>query len=193
MEIARALRSEEPVISPHVRDSDARPALGMLTAAGPRAASAPGEYALLFECVREGYLLHYGEPRLVVGADPDLELLAGDYLYARGLERLASLGDSAAVRELADLISLSAQVEAHDRSPESAISSLWVAAAVAVGVGSSDEHERAKQMVREMDGEAPARLVAAAHDAAVRAGIGPELRLAAQTVGLQPPGGLELG
>ena len=35
----------------------------------------------------------------MVGADPDLRLLAGDYLYALGLERLAGLGDLPAVRE----------------------------------------------------------------------------------------------
>ncbi len=62
--------------------SGADPALGLLAAAGPRAAEAPGEYALVIESIREGYLLHYGEPRVVVGADPDLALLAGDYLYA---------------------------------------------------------------------------------------------------------------
>ena len=49
---------------------------------------------------------------MVVGADPDLALLAGDYLYALGLERLAALGDLEAIRELSDLISLSAQL--HD-------------------------------------------------------------------------------
>ena len=46
----------------------------------------------------------------MVGADADLALLAGDYLYALGLERLAALGDLEAVRELSDLISLSAQL-----------------------------------------------------------------------------------
>ena len=43
----------------------------------------------MVEAVREGYLLHYGGAAVVAGADPDLELLAGDYLYALGLERLA--------------------------------------------------------------------------------------------------------
>ena len=60
-----------------------------------RAAAAPGEYALVVEAVREGYLLHYGEPRLLAGHDADLALLAGDYLYALGLDRLAALGDAA--------------------------------------------------------------------------------------------------
>ena len=51
----------------------------------------------MVEAVREGYLLHYGEPRLLAGHDDDLALLAGDYLYALGIERLAALGDADAV------------------------------------------------------------------------------------------------
>ncbi len=44
--------------------------------------------------------------------DPDLALLAGDRLYALGLERLAALGDLDAVAELADVIALCAQAHA---------------------------------------------------------------------------------
>ena len=90
-----SLRADDSVISPHVAEPAAdRPALGLLAAAGPRTAVAPGEYALVVEAVREGYLLHYGRrDRVVRGADADLALLAGDYLYALGLERLAALGD----------------------------------------------------------------------------------------------------
>ena len=120
--LAVQLEAEQSVISPHVADPEgADPALGLLAAAGPRAAEAPGEYSLVIESVREGYLLHYGEPRVVLGADADLALLAGDYLYALGLERLAALGDLDAIRELSDLISLSAQL--HDAG-----AALWQAA-----------------------------------------------------------------
>ena len=69
----------------------------IVAAAGLPARPAPGEYALVIEAVREGYLLHYGEPRLLAGHDADLALLAGDYLYALGIERLAALGDTEAV------------------------------------------------------------------------------------------------
>ena len=72
--LAERLRAEDSVISPHVRETDAVPALGLLVAAGPRASSAPGEYALAVESIREGYLLHYADPRVVVGADSDLAL-----------------------------------------------------------------------------------------------------------------------
>ena len=104
------------MIAPHITDSDEEPALGALAAAGPRAAGAPDEYLLLVEAIREGYLLHYESPRLIQGADPDLRLLAGDYLYALGLERLAARGDLEAVGELADLISLVAQIHAEGRA-----------------------------------------------------------------------------
>src|SRR3954452_6932114 len=118
--LAALLRDGENVISPRVRDSDEEPVLGSLAAAGPRAAEAPAEYVLLVEAIREGYLLHYETPRLIEGADADLRLLAGDYLYALGLERLAARGDLEAVRELADLISLAAQIHSESDSPEAA-------------------------------------------------------------------------
>jgi hypothetical protein len=121
--LAVRLREERSPISPHVTEPAGRPELGLLAAAGPRAAAAPGEYALVVECVREGYLLHYGEPRLVAGHDPDLALLAGDYLYALGIERLAALGDSEAVGWLADLISRCAQLHAEGRPGEAP--ALW--------------------------------------------------------------------
>ncbi len=135
------------MISPHVRTPADEPTLGMLAAAGPRAGEAPGEYAIVVESIREGYLLHYGAPRFVEPPDSDLALLAGDYLYALGLERLAGLGDMEAVRELSDLISLCAQLHAEGRA-DASIEQLWRASATAVGAGTSAEHERAKAALR---------------------------------------------
>jgi hypothetical protein len=129
--LAAQLRDEDTPISPHVVDPASPPQLGLLAAAGPRAAAAPAEYALVVEAVREGYLLHYGEPRLLAGHDPDLALLAGDYLYALGLDRLAALGDTAAVAVLADLISRCAQLHAEGGSD--AVAQLWQDAAREVG------------------------------------------------------------
>jgi hypothetical protein len=125
--LATQLRDEDTPISPHVVDAAAGPTLGTLAATGSRAATAPGEYALVVEAVYEGYLLHYGEPRLLAGHDPDLALLAGDYLYALGLDRLAALGDERAVSILSDLISRCAQLQA-EGDPGS-IPSRWEAAA----------------------------------------------------------------
>ena len=128
--LATQLREEETPISPHVVEPSEEPVFGPLAAAGPRAAAAPAEYSLLVEAVREGYLLHYGEPRLLAGHDPDLALLAGDYLYALGIERLATLGDTAAVLVLADLIGDCAQAHAEGREEDAP--ALWQAAASAI-------------------------------------------------------------
>jgi hypothetical protein len=180
--IASALRDDETLISGCVVESGERPALGLLVASGPRAAASPGVYAQVIESVREGYLLHYGEPRLIATADRDLELLAGDYMYAEGLALLASLGDVQAVRELAELISLCAQ--AHVDGPAAA-PALWLASAVAIGAGSSPEHESAKRAFRGGE-DAAAELWLAASSVATDAGLGEQLRVAAEAVGFQP-------
>lgn len=121
--LADQLRGEDTPISAHVVDPAESPTLGELAASGPATAAAPAEYALVIEAVREGYLLHYGEPRLLAGHDPDLALLAGDYLYALGLDRLASLGDDRAVAILADLISECARL--HAEGDAGSIPALW--------------------------------------------------------------------
>src|SRR4051812_36555306 len=125
--LAARLREAESPLAKHVTGSDERPVFGLLAAIGPRSAAAPGEYAFVVEAVREGYLLHYGTPRLLAGHDADLALLAGDYLYALGIDRLAALGDTAAVAVLADLISRCAQLHAEGRDEE--VPELWPAAA----------------------------------------------------------------
>ena len=187
--LAAQLRANESVISPQVSDpGDAEPALGLLAATGPRAADARGEYSLLVESVREGYLLHYGEPRVVVGADADLALLAGDYLYALGLERLAALGDLEAIRELSDLISLSAQL--HDAGGEEAAAggpanALWLASVTVVASGTTPDHERGKVALREGRPGAPAALWRAALRTAEHAGLGDRLERAAEAIGFE--------
>jgi hypothetical protein len=129
--LAKRLREEDTPISPHVVDPAEPPSLGLLAAAGPAAAADPTVYALVVEAVREGYLLHYGSPRLLAGHDDDLALLAGDYLYALGIERLAALGDARAVRRLADLISACARLHAEDREDE--VAGLWRDTVLAIG------------------------------------------------------------
>ena len=156
------------------------PTLGALAAAA-RAGDSAAEYALLVEAIREGYLLHYGEPRVLDGLDSDLALLAGDYLYALGLERLAALGDLEAVRELSDLISLSAQLHAEERA-SGAIEPLWLASAVAVASGADPEHERAKQALRDGRPEAADALRVATRRRAAGAGLGDELERAAEAI-----------
>ena len=116
-----------------------------LAASGPRAEGRREEYELLVEAIYEGYLLHYGEPRLLLAPEADLGLLAGDRLYAIGLARLVALGDTQAVAELADTISLGAL--AHGAGDGGLAAAVWSAGATAVGWGSTDAHRRAKQLV----------------------------------------------
>ena len=123
--LADQLRGEDTPISPYVVDPAEPPALGELAGGG--------EYALVVEAVREGYLLHYEQPRLLAGHDPDLALLAGDYLYALGLDRLAALGDTRAVAILSDLISDCARRQAE--GDVDSIPDLWREAAASVSTG----------------------------------------------------------
>lgn len=132
--LAALLGEERTPISVHVVEPSDEPGLGLLAAAGPAAAADPGEYALVVEAVREGYLLHYGEPRLLAGHDDDLALLAGDYLYALGLDRLAALGDDRAVAILSDLISACARLHAEDRA--ASVPPLWDEAARSIAAPS---------------------------------------------------------
>ncbi|HEU5253541.1 MAG TPA: hypothetical protein VFU16_09485 [Solirubrobacterales bacterium] len=131
--LAGQLRAEDTPISPHVVDPAEPPALGDLAGGG--------EHAVVIEAVREGYLLHYGQPRLLSGHDADLALLAGDYLYALGLDRLATLGDTRAVAVLSDLISECARLHAEGNTE--GIPALWRNAAEEIagdgaGVGLCD-------------------------------------------------------
>jgi hypothetical protein len=116
-----------------------------IAADGPRAAGNREEYELLVEAIYEGYLLHYGAPRVVLAPEPDLGVLAGDRLYAIGLARLVALGDMEAVAELADTISLSALAQGSGQ--QALADAVWAAGARAVGWGSSAMHRRAKEMV----------------------------------------------
>ncbi len=73
---------------------------------------ASARFGLAVETIYEGYLLHYGRPRLFETLDADIAVLLGDYLYAHGLVRLAELRDVDAVADLAELISLCTQLRA---------------------------------------------------------------------------------
>jgi hypothetical protein len=132
--------------------------LGPIVSGGPRASADPGEYELLIEAIYEGYLLHYGVSRLIAGGDDDLSLLAGDRLYALGLERLVALGDVEAVSELADVIALCALLVG--RGQDATCDALWRAGARAVGWGPDEPYLAAKALARAGDAQAHAALLA---------------------------------
>ncbi len=93
-------------------------------------------YALGVETIYEGYLLHYGRPRLFAPADDDIALLLGDYLYAHGLVRIAATGSTLAVRDLAELISLCSQARANGSDGDSAV---WAATCAVLGEDGLDD------------------------------------------------------
>ena len=84
------------------------------------------EYEELLDDIAAGTRLHYEE----LGEDPDLSLLQGDQLYARGLSRLAEIGDLEATALLADAISLIAEAHAAGDAERAAV--LWREHAAAV-------------------------------------------------------------
>ena len=183
--LAAELRAEGPEVSDHVLDPVGEPVLGMLVADGPRCAAAPGEYAAIVESIREGFLLHYGTPRLLAADDPDLRLLVGDHLYARGIERLARLGDLLAVTELSNLISTAAQLDAAPGSDPDSAEVAWLAAAVTIAAGPGEELEEAKSALRRSGDPGP--LWSAAAERAEGAGLSEQLSRAAEAVGFAPP------
>jgi hypothetical protein len=89
-------------------------------------------YALGLETIYEGYLLHYGRPRLYAPADGDTALLLGDYLYAHGLVRIARLEVVAAVVDLAELISICGRLRAEGKAGDGVA---WAATAAMMGKG----------------------------------------------------------
>jgi hypothetical protein len=96
--------------------------------------SALGEerYALGVETIYEGYLLHYGRPRLFSPKDKDTALLLGDYLYAHGLVRIEQVGTVDAVNDLAELIAMCAYLQAEQIAGDGAA---WSATASLLGRG----------------------------------------------------------
>jgi hypothetical protein len=104
---------------------------------------AEARYALGLETIYEGYLVHYGRPRLFVPPDGDTALLLGDYLYAHGVARISALHDVAAVADLAELISLCSQVRAEEAEGEGP---LWAATAALLGRSALDDARAALRL-----------------------------------------------
>jgi hypothetical protein len=132
-------------------------------------------FALGLETIYEGYLLHFGRPRLFAPPDGDTAILLGDYLYAHGLVRVAAFEEVEAVADLADLISLCSQLSADGRAGDG---EAWAATAALLGAGMLDEARSALRL----DGD-PGPLGALARAAAGDEAV--ELALAAHRLRLR--------
>ena len=120
-------------------EAGARAALGRRAPARDRARrharlldARPRPLRLGLESIYEGYLLHYGRPRLFAPADSDTAILLGDYLYAHGPVRVASHGEVGVVADLAELVSLCAQLRAEERDGDGAA---WAGTVALLGTG----------------------------------------------------------
>ena len=115
-------------------------------------------FALGVETIYEGYLLHYGRPRLFTPKDSDTALLLGDYLYAHGLVRIEQVGTVHAVNDLAELIAMCAYLQAERIAGDAAA---WAATAALLGRGALDGGRNSLRLDND-----PGPLERAARDAA---------------------------
>ena len=100
--------------------------------AGPR-------HALAAEAIHEGALLHYDAGRVLLSDDADLELLAGDHLFALGLDKLAAMGDLQAITTLSDVIADCARAAAEGRPDD--IAGTWRRGAASIGRAPTPEDQ----------------------------------------------------
>jgi hypothetical protein len=139
-------------------------------------ALAEERYAFGLETVYEGYLAHYGRPRLFRSPSPDEALLLGDYLYAHGLVRIAALGEPAAVGNLAELLALCAQLRGDGAGGDGPA---WAATAALLD-STSERLAAARAALRDHGDFEP--LAALAADEVGEDGVAAALRLHAERV-----------
>ncbi len=162
--IAREAAAESPLWSAALRSASEQEPVAIFSVLCEE------RYALAIESIYEGYLLHYGRPRLFSPGDRDAAVLLGDYLYAHGLVRLSAHGDVAAVADLAELISLCMQARA-ERAGGDPDGAAWAATSALLGTG-KERLEAAREALRLRRDPGPLRLLAidvAGRDAVERA------------------------
>jgi hypothetical protein len=143
-QIAEAAARESPLWSDSLLPREQRQLLPVFSPLGEE------RFALGVETIYEGYLAHYGRPRLFASVDGDTALLLGDYLYAEGLGRIARLGDVAAVADLAELISVCGQLRGDGQARGDG--EAWAATVALLGRGALED---ARDALRDRRDPAP--------------------------------------
>jgi hypothetical protein len=154
----------------------------------PRHAVVGTSLALAIEATREAELLHHAPElaRVVRTDDRDLALLAGDWLYALGLARLAEGGWTDEVAILSDVVALVARLHADaawaigpaiDGAPDAGTGSpgdaatrtdeLWICTVAALGRGIGSPAAELLRTVRRGDIPASQDFIRAAGSPAV--------------------------
>ena len=124
--ISREIAADSPLFA---EDLTATPGDGVgagyselfTVAAGDCGAVRANRYRFALEYIFEGYLLHYGSSRLLRSGRRDFRLLAGDYMYARGLDRMAALEDIFCIKMLSRLIEFCSFVHCEGLEPRLAL------------------------------------------------------------------------
>jgi hypothetical protein len=142
--IAGEAAAESPLWASALRPPEARETVPVFSPLGHE------RFALVTESIYEGYLMHYGRPRLFAPPDAHTAVLLGDYLFAHGLVRLAGLEDVNAVGDFAELISLCTQARAEGRDA-GADGAAW--AATAARLGQSDGQLSPARAALRVDGD----------------------------------------
>ena len=161
-EIAGGAAAESPLWHDALRPEGARELVAVFSPL------ADARFAAGLETIYEGYLVHYGTPRLFAPADDDTALLLGDYLYAHGLVRISAFGEVDAVADLSELISLCSQLRAENAPGDGA---LWAASAALLGAGDGLDDARSALRLRGDPSALEASARRAAGDAAVDAAL----------------------
>lgn len=113
------------------------------------AVSTNGHCRFGLEYIFEGYLLHYGQSRLLSPGSPDFNLLAGDYMYARGLDHISRLNDPACIKMFANLVSLCSYVSCEKLPPVLALRA-WTATTLCLAAKAAGNDSACFRQVEEL-------------------------------------------
>ena len=136
-EMRQEIAADSPLLAERLRDGDVDRGPGYADLFVISAGNKPGDaahYCFSLEYIFEGYLLHYGSSRLLASGSDNFDLLAGDYMYARGLNRLAALDEPLYIRLMSELISLCSYIHGEGLAPQLALDAWAVTALCLAGL-----------------------------------------------------------